>query len=353
MTTLITRQSTATTDSSPHKRGCLFYAKRGLLMLVVLIVGLPILGAIYQQVAAESDRRAYPAPGQLIDVGGYSLHIHCTGEGSPTVILDAGGGFTSSSWGWVQPEIAQTTRVCTYDRARWGWSDPSPAGYDALQNAAELHQLLANAGITPPYILAGHSLGGLYARVYARQYPDEVAGLVQVDASHPDAWRRLGMREGAGVDPQLLAIGPLAARFGLLRLMDVASPDSELSGQLPEHDERAMRAFFATVRFAESAQQFDAAFPTILEQARMVTSLGNVPLVVLTTGNQDAMSPEENRTLQEMQRELQSLSTDSIYIAVEGANHVSLVHNRDHAQATIDAIRRVVEVVRSGESLAQ
>jgi len=202
-------------------------------------------------------------------------------------------------------------------------------------------------------VLVGHSLGGLYDRVYAQQYPDEVVGLVQIDASHPDAWRRLDTREGAGVDPQLLAIGPFASRLGLLRLMDVTSADSEVSGQLPGHEERAMRAFFATVQFAESAQKFDEALPVILEQARVITSLGDVPLVVLTTGDRDELSPEENRTLQEMQRELQSISANSIYIAVEGATHISLVHNQDHARLTADAIRQVIEAIHTNSPLAE
>ena len=339
--------------SSTHPRGCLFYVKRGLLALVLIIVALPIMGLVYEQVAEANDRQTYPPPGQRIDVGGYSLHLYCLGEGSPTVILDAGGGLTSSSWAWVQPEVAQTTRVCAYDRAGWGWSDPSLVGYDALQNAAELRLLLANGGVEPPYVLVGHSLGGLYDRVYTQQYPQDVAGLVQVDASHPDAWRRMGMREGANVDPQMLAIGPLAARLGLLRLMDVASPDSEMSGQLPEHDEGAMRAFLSTIQFAESAQAFDAALPGILEQARSITSLGDVPLVVLTTGDQEVSSPAENLTLHEMQHELLSLSTNSVYIAEEGANHTSLIHDRGHAQAVIDAIQQMIAAVRTGEPLTQ
>lgn len=340
-------------ESSSQRRGCLFYIKRGLLGLVVVLVALPVLGIVYQAAATESDKRTYPAPGQRIDIGGYSLHLYCVGQGSPTVVLDAGGGFTSSSWAWVQPEIARSTRVCAYDRAGWGWSDPSPIGYDAVQNAVELHRLLGNAGIATPYVLAGHSLGGLYARVYAQQYPDDVGGLVQVDASHPDAWRRLGMREGANVDPGMLAIGPLAARLGLLRLMDVASPNGEMSGHLPEHDERAMRAFLSTVQFAESAQAFDTAMPAILEQARSVTNLGDVPLAVVTTGYRDDMSPEENRILDDLQHELLRLSTNNVYIVVDGANHVSLVHNREHAQAAIDAINQVVEAARTGKPLSQ
>jgi pimeloyl-ACP methyl ester carboxylesterase len=339
--------------SISRQRGCLFYAKRGLLTVALIIVALPVLGFVYEQVAEANDRQTYPPPGQRIDVGGYSLHLYCLGEGSPTVILDAGGGFTASSWAWVQPEVAQTTRACAYDRAGWGWSDPSPVGYDALQNAAELRLLLANGGVEPPYVLVGHSLGGLYDRICAQQYPQDVAGLVQVDASHPDAWRRMGLREGAGVDPQMLAIGPLAARLGLLRLMDVTSADSEMSGQLPEHDEGAMRAFLTTVQFAESAQAFDAALPGILEQARSITSLGDLPLVVLTTGDQADFSPDENRMLHEMQHELLGLSTNSVYIAEDGANHVSVVHSREHAQTAIEAIRQMIVAVRTGAPLTQ
>jgi pimeloyl-ACP methyl ester carboxylesterase len=122
----------------------------------------------------------------MVDVGGYRLHLYCTGEGSPTVILEAGGGNPWLSWYQVQPQVAQFTRVCSYDRAGLGWSDPSPKPRTTKVIADELHTLLHNAGITAPFVLVGHSLGGLDARMFASQYPSEAVGMVLVDSSHPD-----------------------------------------------------------------------------------------------------------------------------------------------------------------------
>ena len=141
-------------------------------------------------------------------MGGYQLHIHCLGEGNPTVILEAALPGASAHWGWVQPDIATTTRVCAYDRAGMGWSDPGPEPRDAQTIASELHTLLDNARIEGPYVLVGHSFGGLYARMYTAQYPDEVAGMVLVDSTHPDQWTRLPPEVVAGAipDERLLAI---------------------------------------------------------------------------------------------------------------------------------------------------
>src|SRR5262245_3211505 len=153
-------------------------ARRALLWLLVAVVALAGTGAIYQAAATARDARRYPPPGQLVNVGGYRLHLYCAGEGSPTVVLEAVSGGLAIDWAWVQPEGARTTRVCTYDRAGRGWSEPGPAPRDARQLARELHTLLRNAAVPGPYVLAGHSAGGLFAREYAAQYPDEVVGLV-------------------------------------------------------------------------------------------------------------------------------------------------------------------------------
>ncbi len=332
-----------------NKRYCLFYVKCGMLALVVLLMVLPVLGFAYGTIMSASDAQKYPPSGQMISVNGYQLHIHCMGEGNPTVILDAGGGLTSSSWAWIQPEIARITQVCVYDRAGWGWSDPSPHGYSAVQNANELHRLLINAGISGPYILAGHSLGGLYTRIYAQQFPDEVIGLVQIDASYPDSWQRLGLREGASADPNMLKMGAIVAPFGVLRLMEFVPVDADL----PERQQMEMRAFFASTKFANAALELDRAFPEILEQARGFMDFGDIPLVVLTTGEVDAGATEDNAILRSMQLELLTLSSNSLYLVVEGANHVSLVHNRYYAQTTIDAIRRVVEAVQTGKPITR
>ena len=134
------------------------------------------------QIKEAADARAYPPPGQMVDVGGYRLHINCTGAGSPTVVIDAGLGDWSSMWGFVQPGVAKTTRVCTYDRAGAGWSDQGPLPRDARQFAKELHTLLQNANIPGPYVMVGHSMGGLPVRVFTHEYAAEVAGVVLIDS---------------------------------------------------------------------------------------------------------------------------------------------------------------------------
>jgi len=135
-----------------------------------------VAGVVYQAAASASDSKKYPSPGELYDVGDYKLHLYCTGEGSPTVILEAGAGFPSISWFIVQEKVAQFTRVCSYDRPGFGWSEPASGPLSSDQVAANLHGLLETAGIPGPYILVGHSDGGVYVRAYARQYPSEMLG---------------------------------------------------------------------------------------------------------------------------------------------------------------------------------
>ena len=164
---------------------------RALLWLIVALLGLAVVGAIYQAIATERAERAYPPPGEMVDVGGHSLHINCVGQGSPTVVLDAGWGNMSAHWVRVQQEVSDTTRVCAYDRAGMGWSEMGPEPRDAKQVSGELHALLEGAGIEGPYVLVGHSFGGLYTQTYAARYPDEVAGVALVDSSQPEQFSRL------------------------------------------------------------------------------------------------------------------------------------------------------------------
>src|ERR1700686_1083054 len=184
-----------------------------LIGLAALILTLAFVGAIYQVIATRLAEREYPPPGRLVDVGGYRLHIHCSGpegaSGGPTVIMDAGIGECSLGWGLVQPEIAKFARVCTYDRAGLGWSDPAPTPRTSRQIVSDLHALLTNAGIGPPYVMVGHSFGGLNARLYASQFPEDVAGMVLVNSAHEDYPIRL---------PMLIRIGLLTAPIGIPRL---------------------------------------------------------------------------------------------------------------------------------------
>src|SRR5688572_2906899 len=154
--------------------------------IVAVLLGLGLVGAGYESVAEAADARAYPPPGQLVDVGGYRLHINCVGTGSPTVVIDAGWGDWSAVWSsWVQPAAAQTTRVCTYDRAGYGYSEAGPLPRTSERFAQELHTLLQEAQVPGPYVLVGHSLGGALVRVFAQQYAAEVAGVVLIDSMNP------------------------------------------------------------------------------------------------------------------------------------------------------------------------
>src|SRR4051812_37119691 len=180
--------ATITTVLNPPSRAwrrgqrVLRWVGRGLAVLFALIAVLALAGASYEALAAAGDAHRYPPPGQLVDVGGYRLHIQCVGAGSPTVVLDAGLGGSSLDWSLVQAELGRTTRVCAYDRAGMGWSDPGPQPRTPRQIADELHTLLTNAGNAGPYVLVGHSLGGKNVRMFALQHPDQVAGMVLVDA---------------------------------------------------------------------------------------------------------------------------------------------------------------------------
>ena len=163
-------------------------------------------GATYEAIMAAGDDKRYPPPGQLVDVGGYRLHLHCIGQGSPTVVLDAGLGAFSLDWGAVQPQIATSTRVCAYDRAGLGWSEPGPTPRSPQQFADELHALLTNAGVEGPYVLVAHSISGKTARLFASQHPNEVAGMVLVDARHESVDEHLTPEQLAAEDAAAAAV---------------------------------------------------------------------------------------------------------------------------------------------------
>jgi pimeloyl-ACP methyl ester carboxylesterase len=164
---------------------------------------------------------AYPPPGRLVDVGGFRLHLNCSGRGTPAVVLDAALGGSSISWTLVQPEIAGLTRVCSYDRAGFGWSDPGPMPRTAGRIADELRTLLDRGGVAPPFLLVGHSFGGLVMRIFARRYRAEVAGLVLVDPAHPEDWVRPAPKEQERIDRgvRLCRHGAMAARLGVARIV--------------------------------------------------------------------------------------------------------------------------------------
>jgi pimeloyl-ACP methyl ester carboxylesterase len=183
-----------------------------LITTAVVLVVILLAGVTYQGVSTALERRKYPRPGGLIDVGDHQLHLHCTGEGAPVVILEAPAGGFSAAWAWVQPEIARTTRVCSYDRAGLGWSEAGDRPFDPARVPDELHALLGAASVPAPYVLVGHSLGAAFTRVFAGRFPGEVAALVVIDPA----------TDMPG-EPPMLPLSPWLARAGLLRATGVWS----------------------------------------------------------------------------------------------------------------------------------
>src|SRR5512133_3715531 len=217
---------------------------RWLLYPVIAMLALASIGGGYQTLGEAADAKAYPMPGQLIDVGGHSLHLSCTGSGAPTVVLEPGAGEMSSNLGWIAPAFAQKTRVCVYDRAGRGWSEPADTPQDAAQIATDLHTLLQRGHVPGPYVLAGHSFGGLYVLTFTARYPDEVAGMVLVDSTAPASkpgTASPGNRDSYDAIGRVSALASAAARLGLGRLyaqFDV--------GSLPPRSRDEARASIAT-----------------------------------------------------------------------------------------------------------
>ena len=320
----------------------------GLLAFVVIGLGAAL---IYQGVATAADLRAYPPPGELIDVGGFRLHLVCMGEGSPTVILDALGDGTSANWGWVQPEVAKQTRVCAYDRAGRGWSEASPAPRDARTMAQELHTLLANAGIDGPKILVGHSFGAMVGRLYTDLYPDEVVGLVWVEPGFPDIYSdRMpqAAHEQAAADRELMAMAPLMARLGIFRLI-------RRQETLPEPQRSYAQAFYGSNALWDSLLTESQVLPESQRQWEEADNFGDRPFMIVsaTQGWIDPNSPmdESRRIYNQMQEELLALSSNHALRVVEGASHASIVMAEEYAAQTSAAIVAVIEAVRNNRLL--
>lgn len=311
------------------------FSPDGRRLLTALIPCLAGIGCAYQAVAEVRDRRRHLPPGRLVEVDGCRLHVQAAGEGRPTIVLEAGLGGMSSSWGWVQPEAAKFCRVVSYDRAGLGWSAADNAPRTARRVVRRLRDLLRTTEVAPPYVLVGHSMGGLFTRVFADQYPDEVAGMVLVDAAHPDQHLRSPaidrhMRRGF----RMLKIIPFLTKLGFVRL---AGFFNSWPAGLPPRQGAEASAFLTSYRHLRATRDESLAWEAICAEVREARELGSLPLAVVTAGREVLPGHPE------LQRELAALSSNSVHFAVKGANHVTLVTHRHHAMSVVEAIRWVVE----------
>jgi pimeloyl-ACP methyl ester carboxylesterase len=322
------------------------------LVLGLVVAGLLALagfGALWQVVASRRDHKRFPAPGRLVDVGGHRLHLNVTGEQSaaPTVVLEAGMASMSSNWAWVRDELAPDCRVVTYDRAGLGWSDNGHGPMDAATSATSLHTALGAAAIGPPYVLAGHSYGGLVVRMFADRYPDEVAGIVLVDASHPDQWANIPASRNGRTVATGNRVTALLARFGLLRLLRTERPF--ILG-LPPREYAEMRAYLARPQgWSAGADGLIAWGRYSRDQVNAARDLEDRPLVVLSVTEQDRYAT----VLTRLQAELPSLSSNSRHITVAGATHYTLVSERQHAAVVSAAVRAVTAAAQSGGAVRE
>lgn len=349
-------------EHKPRRSGCFSRIIRLGLWLVLILAFLLGAGYLYQRQTTLADFEQVPAPGSRVDVGGYSLHIYCTGEGEPTVVVDAGNGDFSVGWRGIQPEVAKFTRICTYDRAGYGWSDPSPKPRTAIVMAQELHTLLANAGVAPPYILVGHSLGGYNVRMFADLYPAEVAGMVLVDAGHEDQFDRFPPEYARLNEQQASYLNVMAfmARFGILRVLGNTSRGANLAPpqvlKLPEEAQPVYLMLMSHPAYFDTTLAEGKSLPEIIAQMRETGNLGDLPLIVLTAEQTldpailqaiglppDFDTAGIQQTWLELQAELALLSTHSEHVIVKDSNHAIQL---DQPGAVMDAIRRLVEAVK-------
>jgi pimeloyl-ACP methyl ester carboxylesterase len=322
-------------------RRVLQIAKWGCLVLVALGTA----GGIYQISGEASDRRAYPPPGRLHHIEGFAMHLHCTGQGTPTVILEAGNGGITSTWGWIQPQLAVHTRVCSYDRAGLGWSDERPGPRDAETVVRQLGSLLDVAGEPGPYVHVGHSMGGLYGRMFAAQLLAEVVGLVLVDASHPDQFNRFpeAIARRTAMHTKAMRLAPSAARMGLVRATNIFGRMAE---GLPSEDYARAVAMSASVRSVRTATaEFDA-WDTNAAQLATAPSLKDLPIAIITASEAPGAPEGLIDAHHANQRDLARLSTQARHEIIPGANHLSLLTDQRHAQATSRLILDLLDSVR-------
>lgn len=327
-------------------RRLLKWARNALLVLVALVVLVVLAGQVQQFRLA----RAYPPPGELVQVGDHKLHVMRAGEG-PTVVFENGPGGMGIDWSLVMPEVSEFATTIAYDRAGLGWSEPASGSRDIATLVTELNQMLQATGATPPYVLVGHSYGGLIVRAYAYTYPEDVAGLVLVDAAHEDQFEIYPEEYAAKAEnigqqmASLRLVYRLVTGSGVPALLGAATKD--VSQHLPtELGEAREAATLIDSSHSVAATDEMTALPSSLDHVKQIRApLGDIPVIILTHGRlidagvPEGLEEEVEAAWQAMQTNLLEISTDSSLTIAEQSGHNIHV---EQPELVIEAIREVL-----------
>ena len=313
---------------------------RWVLTPVLAVLVLASVGATYANIAGTRDQATVTAPGKLYDVGGHRLHLDCHGNGSPTVLFSNGLGGVSAGWARITGPVAETTRVCAYDRAGQGWSEDAVSPRDGVQSAEDLHTLLAKAGEHGPYVLVGHSTGGTYAMTYAARYPEQVAGLVLLDSSSPEQFTRMPAFSGQ----YTVMMRPTYSLMQTLSRLGVGQ--IPVTSHLPAADASRVTAITSRPKYYRNQRDEVSVIPEVFAQAQALTTLGDRPLAVLTasatsTGTDGWVGAQD---------QLAALSSNSVHRTVD-STHPGLLQDVRPAAATVHAITEVIASVRTSTPL--
>ncbi len=323
-----------TLQRTPHGKGRRI-TERVLLSLVILVCALLAGCTAYNAAALRYYRAIYPPPGKIYSVNGHDMHLYCTGQGSPTIVLEAGGGNGMLKWAKVQPELSKTTRVCSYDRAGFGWSTPVPGPRDADTIAGELHALLQQAGVGGPYVLMSHSRGGLYIRAYTAHYPEDVVGLIFLETATPlDEDRESAELRAATSHPQYVYYP-----FTLLMATGLQRPAGACSAEPGFDQPDASR-----IAQLECGKQFDPIWREYIstqrngEETINTGPYGEMPILIFSRDPQlqrqtsdlpPKLAVEESTLWDQDQEALKRLSTRSRRIIAKGSGHYIQVDRAD------------------------
>lgn len=338
-----------TNKTSNNKKKPLW--KKILITITSIVILVVISGFSYEAIASYQGVKDYPPEGKMVDAGEFKLHLQKQGEGKPTIILEAGSGASSLSWNDLPEELAKYGTVVTYDRGGYAWSEEPTTERTGENIVKELYTALKNEKIEGPYILVGHSLGGMYVRLFAQTYKEEVGGVILLDGRPEDYSKETDhILEKAGVDPILLGSPPkhvlsLLKQSGIIRLMK----DSMLKDIPEEHRSKALNVEFRTKYI--HAKENEMQYITKLEDSIRSQSLGDLPLSVVThgipiDGSMIGLSKEVDQKMetiwQEQQTEMLKLSTNSELIIANNSGH-AIMH--DEPELVVDVVRNMIEKV--------